>query len=213
MSMPAMIFMRATSPSWTHLGRSMTSFRSAVEAMPDEDPLFHRLDVHVARAAGDRAVDDEIDEVDDRRRVAALARGRGHGRRLLEHVVLGRGERARPCAGSPGRPGFWVGCGACTVSPPRRVFRHRLVGIAVLDGLEDVGPRGDDLLDPVAGLELEVLDEAEEQGVGHRDRQQVLLELDGDADALERDVFRNEDDGGGIGRLVAQARTYGNPSW
>ena len=66
--------------------------------------------------------------------------------------------------------------------------------------------RRDDLLDPVAGLELEILDEAEEQRVGHRDGQQVFLELDRDADALEGDLFRNEDDGGGIGRLVAQAR-------
>ena len=84
-------------------------------------------------------------------------------------------------------------------------LRQRLVGIAVLDRLEDVGPRRDDLLDPVAGLELEILDEAEEQRIRHRDGQQVLLEPDRDADALERDVLRNQDDRGRIGRLVGEA--------
>ena len=40
-----------------------------------------------------------------------------------------------------------------------------------------MSPRvGDDLLDAVAGLELEILNEAEQQRIGHRHRQQVLLE-------------------------------------
>ena len=63
---------------------------------------------------------------------------------------------------------------------------------------------GDDLLDAIAGLELEILDEAEQQRIGHRDRQQVLLEPDRDADALERDFFRNQDDRRGIGRILGE---------
>ena len=75
----------------------------------------------------------------------------------------------------------------------------RLVGIAVLDRLEDVGPRRDDLPDPVAGLKLEILDQAEEQRIGHRHGQQVLFELDRDTHPLEREVLRNQDDRGGSG--------------
>ena len=113
---------------------------------------------------------------------------RGAGRRLAGTAArLRRRRRHREAAGHAG------------------VFRQRLVGIAVLDRVEDVGPRRDDLLDPVAGLELEILHEAEEQRIRHRDRQQVLFELDRDADALERDVFRDEDDRGRVGRLVAEA--------
>src|SRR5262249_9044334 len=69
---------------------------------------------------------------------------------------------------------------------------------------QDVGARRDDLLDPVAGLELEVLDEAEKQRIRHRHGEQVLFEPHRHADALQGDVFRDEDDGAGIGRLVRE---------
>ena len=54
------------------LGQVHHFLEQAVEAMADEHALFHRLDVDVARLALDRALHDEIDEVDDRRRFAAL---------------------------------------------------------------------------------------------------------------------------------------------
>ena len=81
---------------------------------------------------------------------------------------------------------------------------ERLVGIAGLDRVDDVAARRDDLLDAVAGLELEILDEAEQQRIGHRDGQQVLLEPDGDADALQRDFLRDQDDRGRIGRVLRE---------
>ena len=73
-----------------------------------------------------------------------------------------------------------------------------------MDRLDDLRARRDDLLDPVAGLELEVLDEREQQRVGHRDRQEVLLDRDGDAGALERNVLRDEDDSGRVGRVLGE---------
>ena len=94
-----------------------------------------------------------------------------------------------------------------TASSDPRLLRNpseRLVGIPDLNRLEDVAARRDDLLDAVAGLELEILHEAEQQRIGHRHRQQVLLETDGDADALERDVLRDQDDRGRIGRVLGE---------
>ena len=110
--------------------------------------------------------------------------------------------------------------GASTLGPPRGARRRlrdreiapglrrgaheRLVGIPGLDGVDDVHARRDDLLDAVAGLKFEVLNQAEEQRVGHRDGQQVLFQADGHADALERDVFGDQDDGGGVGRVLGE---------
>ena len=77
-------------------------FQQAVEAMADEDALFHRLDVHVRRAGLDRALHDQIDEVDDRRGFAAFLQP---GDRLEAAVFVGAarqrlvaGRRVRPCA-------------------------------------------------------------------------------------------------------------------
>ena len=116
------------------LGQVHHFLEDAVEAVADEHALLHRLDVHVARAAGDGAVDDEIDEVDDRRRIRALARRGGGRRRLLEDVdVAARHERGAG-DGSPGRPRF-LRRGRTPTAPAddAGVLRQRLVGIAVLD--------------------------------------------------------------------------------
>ncbi len=174
--------------------------------MADEHAFFHRLDVHVARAAGDRAVDHEIDQVDDRRRIRALARRAGRRRRRLEDVDVAAGHERRTGGRHDGPAGGpWRGHGDHQAGRPPGVLRQRLVGIAILDRVQDVGARGHDLLDAVAGLELEILDQAEKERIRHGDCQQVLLELDGDTDALEGDVLGDEHDGRGIGRLVAQA--------
>src|SRR5439155_21880123 len=70
--------------------------QQAVETMADEDALFGGLDVDVARAARDRAVHDEVDEIDDRRRVSALAVRDAWRCGVLEHVVVRAAhERAR----------------------------------------------------------------------------------------------------------------------
>ena len=55
-----------------------------VEAMADEDALLQRLDVDVARFARDGALHDEIDEIDDRRRLASLLEARDR----LEHFLF-----------------------------------------------------------------------------------------------------------------------------
>jgi hypothetical protein len=55
------------------LGQIHHFLQQTVEAVPHEHALLHRLDVHVARPARDRAVHDEIDEVDNRRRFARFS--------------------------------------------------------------------------------------------------------------------------------------------
>src|SRR5258705_176169 len=182
-----------------------------VEAVPDDDVVLGGLDVDVARAALERALDDEIDQVDDRRRLGRRALERG----LLEHVVLdaARGEAGvfgnrrehpagrRRLAGvsrrSRGHLDRDAGTGLVQA-------RQRLVGIRRVDRVDDLLPRRDDLLDAVAGLELEVLDEREEQRIRHRDRQQVLLDADGDAGALERNVLWYQNDGSRIGYVLRE---------
>ena len=47
-------------------------FEQPIEAIANKDPLVHRLDVDVARPAGDGAVHDEIDGIDDRRGVVCV---------------------------------------------------------------------------------------------------------------------------------------------
>ena len=61
-----------------------------------------------------------------------------------------------------------------------------------------------DLLDPIPGLKFQVLHEAEQQRVGHGHCQQILFELDGNAHALERNFFGNEDDCGRLGWIFAE---------
>ena len=176
----------------------------AVEAVADEDALLHRLDVDVARLALDRALHHQIDEVDDRRRFAAFLQA---GDRLEDLVFEPPRQR--------GLAGGVVGAPAASRAARRRGHRQlaagsrrrahqRLVRVAGLNRVDDVAARRDDLLDAVAGLELEILDEAEQQRIGHRHRQQVLLETDGDAHALERDFLGNQDDGGRIGRVLGE---------
>ena len=181
-------------------------FQQAVEAVPDHDALFHRLDVDVAGATADRAVHDEIHEVDDGRRVAGLTLT--HSRRgLLEDAFLATPDKRPFPAGISLAPG------------PARELRHRqlgrvrgvddrrqrLVGIPVFDRFNDVAACRDHLLDPVAGLELQILDEAEKQRVRHRHGQQILLEIERDADALEGNFFGNQDDRGRIRGGVGKA--------
>jgi hypothetical protein len=176
----------------------------AVEAMPDEDTLFHRLDVDVARLALDRALDDEIDQVDDWRRLAAFLQPGDRFEDFLFHAARQRGLRggyldARPARPSAGRRRHRQLAAALGCRP-----HQRFVGVARLNGFVDVVAGRDHLLDAIAGLELEVLDEAEEQRIGHRDRQQVFFEGRGDADAFQRDFFGNQDDRGRVRRVFGQ---------
>ena len=127
----------------------------------------------------------------------------------LEHFVFDAPRQRRLAgrrlgAGAPAACARGRAVTAQLAAALRRGAHQRLVGIAGLNRVDDVAARRDDLLDAIAGLELEVLDQAEEQRVGHRDRQQVLFEADGDADALERDFLGNQDDRGRIGRVLGE---------
>ena len=86
----------------------------------------------------------------------------------------------------------------------RRHARERLVRIPGGDGIDDLCARRDDLLDPVAGLKLEILHEREQQRVGHRHGQRVPFDGDGDAVALQRDFLRNQVDRCGIRGMLDQ---------
>jgi hypothetical protein len=168
-------------------------FQQPVEAVADQHALFHRLDVDVAGGRLDRALHDQVDEIDDRRGFAALLEA---GDRLVAvfvappHQRLGADRRLSHGRTRRGHLG----------TRPRGAHQG-LVGIARRDGFENVGARCDHLLDAITGLELEVLHQAEQQRVGHRDGEQVLVETNGDARALERDVLGDQRDDVGVGRI------------
>jgi hypothetical protein len=70
------------------------------------------------------------------------------------------------------------------------------------EALARLRARRDDLLDPVPRLEFQILNEAEEQRIGHRHRQEVFLQADREARALERQFPRDEHHRRRIGRVV-----------
>jgi hypothetical protein len=162
--------------------------------------LFHRLDVHVARLALDRAPHDEIDQVDDRSRFAAL---RQAGDRLEDLFLRAADQRRLRCARVTGAAVFRRADGQ--FRPGLRNSHQRFVRITGLDRFQNVAAGRDHLLDAIAGLEFEILHQAEQQRIGHRHRQQVLLEADGDADALECDFLGNQDDGGRLRGILGKA--------
>ncbi len=173
--------------------------------MADEHALFHRLDVDVARFALDRALHDEIDQIDDRRRFAAFLQARDR----FEHLFLWATREGRLAArrffGAASATRRREGHLDCEVDDRLRSTNgKRLLGIADVDRIGDVAARGDDLLDAIAGLELEILDEAEEQRIGHRHGEEVLLQTDGDTHALLRNFFRDQNDGGRLGRILCE---------
>ena len=178
------------------LGQVHDFLQQAVEAMADEDALFHRLDVHVRGAGLDRALHDQIDEIDDRRGFASFLEPRdrlaallvGAARQRFAAALVARRARGRHVAGAA------------------RDLDERLVGIALGDRLEDVGAGRDHLLDAITGLELEVLHEAEEQRVGHRHREQVLFETDRDARSFERNVLLDQGHDGRVGRVLREVQ-------
>jgi hypothetical protein len=177
------------------LGQVHDFLEQAVEAVADEDAFLHRLDVDIAGLALDGALHDEIDQVDDRRRLAALFET---GNRLFEDGVLGpprqRGIGARHVVALARSQRHRSGGHGKVASRLRRRENQRLVRVPGLNRVHDVTARRDHLFDAIAGLELEILDEAEEQRVRHRDREKVLLQTDGHAHALERDLFGDQDD-------------------
>ncbi len=96
------------------LGQVHHFLQQAVEAVADQDALFHRLDVHVARAGLDRALHDQVDEIDDRRGLAALLEAgdrlvafflaAAHQRRIAADRRFSRGHDA---ARAPAGPARW----------------------------------------------------------------------------------------------------------
>src|SRR5262249_16612601 len=73
-----------------------------------------------------------------------------------------------------------------------------------IDRLDDLASRRDDLLYAVSGLELEILDEAEEERIGHRHGEQVFLEAYGNADTLGGHVLGDQHDRGRIRWVFGQ---------
>src|ERR1017187_9649887 len=200
MSMPAMIFSRAISPSWTHLGRSITSFSSPSRRWRMRTPFsigstWMSLALLLIALFTTRSTRSMIGAASLRSLRPETGSNtssfppRGECRFVARHPAPAQRRRRRRHD---------------EVRTDLVRAHQRLVGVAALDCLDDVGAGCHDLLDAVAGLELEILHEAEEQRVGHRDRQQVLLETDRDADPLERDFLRNEHHRRRIGRVLGQ---------
>ena len=111
------------------LGQVHHFLEQAVEAVADEHAFFHRLDVDVARLALDRALHDEIDEVDDRRRFAALLRGRRPARR--RRLRARRASAVSPADVDAGRR---RGRAAPARSRPARCRLAGVVRISALSG-------------------------------------------------------------------------------
>ena len=127
-------------PFMDPLGQVHHLLEQPVEAMPDEHALFHRLDVHVAGVALDGALHDEVDEIDDRRGLAALLQARDR----LEDVLLGAARERRlagrraPRVAPPGATARRAGPGRSPqIGADLRRADERLVGIAGLGS-----PRG-----------------------------------------------------------------------
>jgi hypothetical protein len=135
----------------------------SVEPVPDQHALLHGLDVDVARLALDRAPHHQIDQIDDGRRLTAFLEA---GDRL-EHLFF-RAANERRLSGKdlPGPASRSRARGSDReVRTGLTDPGERPVRITGLDRLDDVTPGRDQLLDPVAGLELQILNQTEEQGV------------------------------------------------
>src|SRR6185295_17487159 len=103
----------------------------------------------------DRALHDEVDEVDDRRRFTAFLEAGDRFEHVLFDPAGQRGLLRRHFdAGLAAPPGLALAHREFAAALRRRAHQ-RFVGIATLDGLGDVAARRDDLLDAIAGLELE----------------------------------------------------------
>jgi len=208
-----MILKRATSPL-DPFGQVHHFLQQAVQAMTNDDNVLARLDVDIARAALERALDDQVDQVDDRRR---LRRSAFAATNLFEDLVFRPRNEAGTAAvdqrreHAAGRRVLGALTPATLAVLHRKAAatglietRKRLVGIGCVNRFDDFGARRDDLLDAVAGLELEVLNQREEQRIRHRHRQQVLFNRDGDAGALEGDILGNQDDRRRVGRVLRE---------
>ncbi len=64
--------------------------------------------------------------------------------------------------------------------------------------------RRHDLLDAVAGLELEVLHKAEQKWIGHGNGQHIFLEADGHAHAPQRHFLGDQHDSRRVGRILCE---------
>ena len=102
------------------LGQVHHFFQQAVEAVTNDDVAFRGLDMNVARAALEGALDDELDHVDDRRR---LGRGRLAGGGLLEDLLIAGGraelDRADVGGGLRRRRGPGADAPRCPLAPGR----------------------------------------------------------------------------------------------
>ena len=180
--MPAMIFRRAIMPSWTHLGRSITSLSRPSSRCRTSTPFS------IGSTCTSLAL-----------LLIALFTTRSTrsmiGAASLLSVIPATGSKISSSArtsdvslaGAVGRPAASRRAADHRKVRPGLLFdpRERFVGISDLNRFENVSARRDDLLDAIAGLELEILHQAEQQRIGHRHGQQILLETDGDAHALE----------------------------
>jgi hypothetical protein len=184
------------------LGQVHHFLEKAVQPVTDQHALLHRLHVDIARLGFDGTLHHQVDEIDDGRRFAALLEP---GNRLEDIFVRAADQcRVGVCQVGGSSAAAHGPLGAREIGPGLVGARKRFIGVAALDGLDDVAACGDHLLDSVPGLELQVLHEAEKERIRHRDRQQVLLEADRHAHTFERNFLRYQDDRDRIGRVFSQ---------
>ncbi len=204
MSMPAMILSRAISPSCTHLGSSITSLSSPSRRCRIRTPFsigstWTSLALLLMALFTTRSTRSMIGAASLLSLRPATGSNTSSSTRRASAISPGASTRRSAAARGLGTLAHRQISAAV-----RRRAHQRLVGIPGVDRLVDVAAGRDDLLDAVAGLELEILHQAEQEGIGHRHGQEIFLQLDRNADALERDFLRNQHDGGRIGRVFAE---------
>ena len=179
------------------LGEREHLAQDAIEAVAHDDTIPGRLDVDIAGPPLHRPIDDATDEVDNRRLVSAAVIT---SIAFEEEAVIDRRERAGQialgAAVTPGGPGH--------DRRPAGIItdrRKRFVGIAGIDGGQDVGLLRDDLPDAEPGPELEIQYHVEDQWIHHGHGQLFLLALQRDTDTLQRNAFGNQCDRARLGWL------------
>ena len=158
MSISAMILSRLMTPDWIDLRRAHDLVQHAVDAEPDPQIAFARLDVDVGGPVRDRLGDEQVDELDDRGVVDDLLDA---GERVVFLVVVERVSQ---------------------------LVERLIAAVVAVDRRHQVGLGGDDGLDVAAGQRADVVDREDVRRVGHRDDQPAVLVADRERDVAAGDA-------------------------
>ncbi len=158
-----MILKREMMDVWIDFGAGViASCEHAVDSEPDAQVVFLRLDVDVGGAVSDGLLDDVVHELDGRR----LALNRRESGEILIGDLIRAEEQVR--------------------------FLGLRLAIVLLDGRENVVLGRDRRLDVVARDDAQVVERENVLGVGHRDDELVVANLDRHENVAASELLRHE---------------------